>query len=148
MAPLSYINARQDFSRTSRLKTCPMGRAESDYCLSASASSSIKSIILNYKNIPAFCQDIQKAALVLFRPQADRQKTTIYNYGLPQDSRHFYKMPRDLLLRQSSGCMDGDISVVVARASRRPRTSMRLVKVGNTIVALARPSFHSTTGLS
>ena len=74
------------------------------------------------------------------RPQADRQKTTIYNYGLPQDSRHFYKMPRDLPLRQSSGCMDGDISAVVAHASRRPPTSMRLVKVGNTIVALETPS--------
>ena len=35
-----------------------MGRAESDYCLSASASSSIKPIILKFKNIPAFGQDI------------------------------------------------------------------------------------------
>ena len=84
-----------------------------------------------FKNIPAFGQDIYKAALVLFRPQADRQKTTIYNYGLPQDSRHFYKMPRDLPLRQSSGCMGGDLSAVVANASRRPRTSKCLVKVGS-----------------
>ena len=57
-------------------------------------------------------------------------------------------MPRDLPLRQSSGCMDGDISVVVARASRRPRASMRLVKVGNTIVALATPAFQFSPGLS
>ena len=72
---------------------------------------------------------IYKAVLVLFRPQADRQKTTIYNYGLPQDSRHLYKMPRDLPLRQSSWCMGGDISAVVASKSRRPRTSKCLVKV-------------------
>ncbi len=35
-----------------------MGREESDYCLSASASSSVKSIILKFKNIPAFGQNI------------------------------------------------------------------------------------------
>lgn len=46
---------------------------------------------------------IYKSALVLFRPQADRQKTTIYNSGLPQDSRLFTEKPRDLPSRQSSG---------------------------------------------
>ena len=60
----------------------------------------------------------------------------------------FTKMPRDLPLRQSSGCMDGDISVVVTHASRRPPTSMRLVKVGNTIVALETPAFQFSPGLS
>ena len=89
-----------------------------------------------------------KAALALYDFLRKPQKATIYNYGLPQDSRHFYKMPRDLLLRQSSGCMDGEISVVVAQASRRPRASMRLVKVGNTIVALAPPAFQFSPGLS
>ena len=47
--PTHTYNARQDFSQHSRQKTCPMGRAESDYCLSASASSSIKPKILNTK---------------------------------------------------------------------------------------------------
>ena len=46
---------------------------------------------------------IYKAALVRSRPQADRQKTTIYNSGLPQDSRLFTEKPRDLPSRQSSG---------------------------------------------
>ena len=46
---------------------------------------------------------IYKAALVLFRPQADRQTTTINNSGLPQDSRLFTEKPRDLPSRQSSG---------------------------------------------
>ena len=90
---------------------------------------------------------IYKAVLVLFRPQADRQKTTIYNYGLPQDSRHFYKMPRDLPLRRASGCMGGDLSAIVASASRRPRTSMCLVKVGSRPVQIATPAFQSNPGL-
>ena len=88
-----------------------------------------------------------KAALVLFRPQADRQTTTIYNYGLPQDSRHFYKMPRDLPSRQSSGCMDGDISAVVASVSRRPRTSICLVMASSRPVPLVTPAFQSNPGL-
>ena len=89
-----------------------------------------------------------EAALALYVFLRKPEKATIHNYGLPQDSRHFYKMPRDLPLRQSSGCMDGDISVVVARASRRPRTSMRLVKIGNPIVAFATPAFQFSLGLS
>ena len=76
------------------------------------------------------------------------RRRAIYNSGLPQDSRHFIKCQETCLIRQSSGCMDGDISVVVARASRRPRTSMRLVKVGNTIGALATPAFQFSPGLS
>ena len=44
-----------------------------------------------------------KAALALYVFLRKPQKATIYNSGLPQDSRHFYKMPRDLPLRQSSG---------------------------------------------
>ena len=44
-----------------------------------------------------------KAALALYAFLRKPQKATIYNSGLPQDSRHFYKMPRDLPLRQSSG---------------------------------------------
>ena len=90
---------------------------------------------------------IYKAALVLFRPQADRQKTTIYNSGLPQDSRHFYKMPRDLPLRQSSECMGGDLRAVVTGESRRPRASEYLVKVGSRPVQRATPAFQTTTGL-
>ena len=36
--PTYTPNARQDFSRTSRQKTCPMGRAESEDCQAASAT--------------------------------------------------------------------------------------------------------------
>ena len=89
-----------------------------------------------------------KAALALYAFLRKPQKATIYNSGLPQDSRHFYKMPRDLPLRQSSGCMGGDLSAVVASASRRPRTSMCLVKAGSRPVQIATPAFQPTTGLS
>ena len=37
---------------------------------------------------------IYKAALVLFRPQADRQKTTIYNSGTPRNSSLSTKVKR------------------------------------------------------
>ena len=94
---------------------------------------------------------IYKAALVLFRPQADRKKTTFYNSGPPQDSSHFYKMPRDLPLRRASGCIFGDLSAVVASASRRPRASKCLVKsvVGQLVERLqhfnSAPVCHDST---
>ena len=66
-----------------------------------------------------------KAALVLFRPQADRQKTIIYYSGPPQDSSLFSKAKR-LAFKAVLRCMGGDISAVVAGASRRPRTFVLL----------------------
>ena len=59
----------------------------------------------------------------------------------------FTKMPRDLPLRQSSGCMGGNLSAVVDSTSRRPRTSMCLVKAGSRPVQIATPAFQSTPGL-
>ena len=53
-------------------------------------------------------------------------------------------MPRDLPLRQSSGCMGGDLSAVIASASRRPRVSTCLVKVDSRSVQIATPAFQST----
>ena len=101
---------------------------------------------INLTVIPGLTGDllIYKAALVLFRPQADRQTTTIYNSGPPQDSSHFYKMPRDLPSRRASGCMGGDLSAVVASPSRRPQTSMCLVKVGSRPAQIATQAFQST----
>lgn len=74
---------------------------------------------INLTVIPGLTGDllIYKAALVLFRPQADRQKTTIYNSGLPQDSRLFYKKPRDLLVEGGP-----------AGAGRRPQCGNRQCK--------------------
>ena len=43
--------------------------------------------------------------------------------------------------------MGGDLSAVVASASRRPRTSMCLVKVGSRTVQIAAPAFQLTPGL-
>ena len=85
-----------------------------------------------------------KAALVLFRPRADRQKTTIYNSGPLQDSRLFSKKPRDLPSKAVLRCMGGDLSAVIASASRRPRTSMCLVKAGSRPVQIAAPAFQPT----
>ena len=63
---------------------------------------------------------IYKAALVLFRPQADRQKTTIYNSGPPRNSSLSTKVKR-FAFKACLRCMGGDLSAVVASASRRPR---------------------------
>ena len=41
-------------------------------------------------------------------------------------------------------CMDGDLSVVVPSASRRPPPSMCLVKDGSRAVQIATPAFQST----
>ena len=62
---------------------------------------------------------IYKAALVLFRPQADRQKTTIYNSGPPRNSSLSMKVKR-FAFKACLRCMGGDLSAVVASASRRP----------------------------
>ena len=43
----------------------------------------------------------------------------------------FLRKSRDSSLRRASECMGGDISAVVASASRRPRASKCLVKVGS-----------------
>ena len=42
-------------------------------------------------------------------------RRAIFYSGPQQDSSLFVEKPRDLPLRQSSWCMDDDISVVVAR---------------------------------
>ena len=61
-------------------------------------------------------------------------RRAIFYYGPQQDSSLFVEKPRDLPLRQSSGCMGGDLSAVVASGSRRPRTSECLVKVSSRTV--------------
>lgn len=43
--------------------------------------------------------------------------------------------------------MGGDLSAVIASASRRPRTSMCLVKAGSRAVQIATPAFQLTPGL-
>ena len=43
--------------------------------------------------------------------------------------------------------MGGDLSAVIASASRRPRTSMCLVKAGSRPVQIATPAFQSNPGL-
>ena len=43
----------------------------------------------------------------------------------------FLRKSRDSPSRRASGCMGGDLSAVVASASRRPRASTCLVKVGS-----------------
>ena len=89
---------------------------------------------------------IYKAALVLFRPQADRQTTTIYNSGTPRNSSLSTKVKR-FAFKAFLRSMGGDISAVVASASRRPRTSMCLVKAGSRPVQIATPAFQPTPGL-
>ena len=44
-------------------------------------------------------------------------------------------------------CKGGDLSAVIASASRRPRTSICLVKVGSRPVQIATPAFQSNPGL-
>ena len=43
--------------------------------------------------------------------------------------------------------MGGDLSAVIASVSRRPRTSMCLVKAGSRPVQIATPAFQPTPGL-
>ena len=54
----------------------------------------------------------------------------------------FLRKSRDSPSRRASGCMGGDLSAVVASASRRPRTSMCLVKVGSRPAQIATPAFQ------
>ena len=103
---------------------------------------------INLIVIPGLTGDllIYKAALVLFRPQADRQKTTIYNSGPPRNSSLSTKVKR-FAFKACLRCMGGDLSAVVASTSRRPRTSMCLVKAGSRPVQIATPAFQPTPGL-
>ena len=59
----------------------------------------------------------------------------------------FLQKSRDSPLRRASGCMGGDLSAVIASASRRPRTSKCLVKAGSRPVQIATPAFQSNPGL-
>ena len=52
----------------------------------------------------------------------DPQKTTIYNFGPPRNSSLSTKVKR-FAFKAYLRSMGGDICAVVARASRRPRTS-------------------------
>ena len=87
-----------------------------------------------------------KAALVLFRPQADRQTTTIYNSGPPRNSSLSTKVKR-FAFKACLRCMGGDLGAVVASASSRPRTSMCLVKVGSRSARCKTPAFQFSPGL-
>ena len=58
------------------------------------------------------------------------QKTTIYDSGTPRNSSLSTKVKR-FAFKACLRCMGGDISVVVASASRRPRTSPCLVNVSS-----------------
>ena len=87
-----------------------------------------------------------KAALVLFRPQADRQTTTIYNFGPPRNSSLSTKVKR-FAFKAVLRCMGGNLSAVVASVSRRPRTSLCLVMASIRPVPLVTPAFQSNPGL-
>ena len=59
----------------------------------------------------------------------------------------FHRKAKRLAFKAVLRCMGGDLSAVVASASRRPRTSMCLVKVGSRTVQIAAPAFQLTPGL-
>ncbi len=70
---------------------------------------------------------IYKAALALF-PAVRRQLSIT---PARCETLAFLRKSRDSPSRRASGCMGGDLSAVVASASRRPRASKCLVKVGS-----------------
>ena len=80
-----------------------------------------------FGHIRDFGQDIYKAALAHF-PYG--QSATIHNSGPPRNSSLSTKVKR-FAFKACLRCMGGDLSAVVAIASRRPRTSKYLVKVGS-----------------
>ena len=55
----------------------------------------------------------------------------------------FIKRSRDLPSKAVLRCMGGDLTAVVASASRRPRPSSRLVKAGSRTVPRVTPAFQS-----
>ena len=59
----------------------------------------------------------------------------------------FHRKAKRLAFKAVLRCMGGDISAVVASPSRRPRTSMCLVKAGSRPVQIATPAFQSNPGL-
>ena len=82
-----------------------------------------------------------KAALALYVFLRKPQKATIYNSGSPRNSSFSTKAKR-LAFKAVLRCMGGDLSAVIASASRRPRTSMCLVKAGSRPVQIATPAFQ------
>ena len=59
----------------------------------------------------------------------------------------FHRKAKRLAFKAVLRCMGGDLSAVIASASRRPRTSMCLVKAGSRPVQIATPAFQSNPGL-
>jgi len=59
----------------------------------------------------------------------------------------FHRKAKRLAFKAVLRCMGGDLSAVIASASRRPRTSMCLVMAGSRPVQIATPAFQPTPGL-
>ena len=59
----------------------------------------------------------------------------------------FHRKAKRLAFKAVLRCMGGDLSAVIASASRRPRTSKCLVKAGSRPVQIATPAFQSNPGL-
>ena len=74
------------------------------------------------------------------------QRQAIHYFGPPRNFSLSTKVKR-FAFKAVLRCMGDDISTVVASASRRPRTSMCLVKDGSRPVQIATPAFQPTPGL-
>ena len=59
----------------------------------------------------------------------------------------FHRKAKRLAFKAVLRCMGGDLSAVIASASRRPRTSKCFVKAGSRPVQIATPAFQSNPGL-
>ena len=84
------------------------------------------------------------------RPRCLSSKAIIGDLSMTPDRRKtlvFSRKSQETCLKAVLRCMGGDISVVVSSASRLPRTSMCLVKVGSRPVQIATPAFQPTPGL-
>ena len=78
---------------------------------------------------------------------SDSERTQLSITPARRETLAFLRKSRDSPSRRASGCMGGDLSAVVASASRRPRTSKCIVKVSSRPVQIATPAFQSTPGL-
>ena len=83
-------------------------------------------------------------------PSADSTRSAEGNYLLLRTAARlssFHGKAKRLAFQAVLRCMGGDISAVVASTSRRPRTSMCLVKAGSRLVQIATPEFQPNPGL-
>ena len=118
-------------------------------------SISVFSFVLPFRHqIYRFLSEIVRNFIVFIEKRhsssSDRKRIVRRRLSITQDCRKtlvFSQKSQELAFKAVLRCMGGDLSAVLASASRRPRTSMCLVKAGSRPVQIATPAFQSNPGL-